>query len=50
MNERHRMNADVLADDELHTCEPNPVIEQHCGVVGELRISEIDHDRSARAG
>jgi hypothetical protein len=48
MNEHHRMDADMLVDDELHPCEPDPVIRQHCGVVGKLGIAEIDHDRSAR--
>ena len=50
MNECHRVNTDVLVDNELHAREPDPVIGQHCGVIGELGIAEIDHDRGARAG
>ena len=44
MDERHRMDADVLADDELHAREPDPVIGQHRGMEGQLGIAEIDHD------
>ena len=46
--ERHRMDADVLVDDELHARQPDPVIGQHRGVEGELGIAEIDHDLGAR--
>ena len=44
------MDADMLVDNELHTREPDTVIGQHCGVVGELGIAEIDHNRGAGAG
>src|SRR6266446_9884952 len=50
MNERHRMDTNMLDDDKLHAREPDPVIGQHCGVVGELGIAEIDHDRGAWTG
>ena len=42
------MDADVLADNELHARQPDPVIGQHRGVVGEFRVAEIDHDLGAR--
>jgi len=42
------MNADMLADDELHTRKTNPVVRQHCRCEGKLGVAEIDHD--CRAG
>ena len=49
MDERHRMDTDVLIDNELHSREPNAVVGQHRGVIGKLGIAEIDHDLRARA-
>jgi len=39
------MHADMLADDELHAGEPDPLVRQHCGVEPEFEVTEIEHDR-----
>ena len=46
---RHRMNPDVLADDEFHPCKADAVIRQHRCAKGDIRISQVDHDRRLRA-
>ena len=42
------MDADVLADDELHPRQPDAVVRQHGGLEGELGIAEVHHDGGAR--
>ena len=42
------MHADVLADDELHSRQPNSVVGQHGGPKGKLRVAEVHHDLRAR--
>ena len=47
MNEHHRMDADMLVDDEFQSRETDTVIREHRRMVGELGIAEIDHDLGA---
>ena len=41
------MNADMLADDELHTGKTNPIVRQHSRCERKLGVPEIDHDSCA---
>ena len=38
-------HADMLADNELHAGEPDPLVRQHGGVKREFGVAEIEHDR-----
>ena len=48
IDQRHRVHADVLADDELHPRQANAVVGQHGCPERKLRIAEIEHDGGAR--
>ena len=48
LDQRHRMDADMFADDEFHAREADAVVGQHRRLEGQIRIAEIDHDRGAR--
>ena len=47
IDQRHRMNADVLADDEFHARQADAIVRQHRGPECEFRIAEVQHDRGA---
>jgi len=46
--ERHRMHADMLADDELHAGQAYPIVGQQRGLEGQIWVSQIDHDGRVR--
>ena len=48
IDQRHRMNADVLADDELHPRQTDPIVRQHGCPEGKLRVPQIQHNGGAR--
>ena len=48
IDQRHRMDPNVLADDELHPRQADTVVRQHGGPKRKLRIAEIQHDGGAR--
>ena len=42
------MDADMLADDELHARQADALVRHHRGAEREIRIAEIDHDLGPR--
>ena len=48
IGERHRMNPDVLTDDELHSSQADTVVRQHGGPQRQLRIAQVQHDGGTR--
>ena len=41
------MDADMLADDEFHARQPDPVVRPHRRLEGKIGVAEIDHDLRA---
>ena len=46
--QRHRMDADMVVDDELHARQADAIVGPHRRLEGKLRVAEIDHDRRPR--
>src|SRR5581483_10457476 len=49
MQQRQRVHLDVLADDEFHPRQPNPIVRQEGRLESKVRITQIDHDLGCRA-
>src|SRR5664280_2396510 len=48
-DQRHRMDLDVLADDEFHPRQADAIVGEHRRPEGQLGIAEVQHDLGARA-